>query len=121
MKIPHSYFQIFPIGTCGDTCYMIAKYLSDETKLNIPIYYVEGDYSSTNWDFYTHAWLEIFDNNSSNVSSECSYIVDITGDQFKDKEIFLYNDIPVYVGFTKMEVRTIIWTRRPHLCVAYIP
>ncbi len=26
------------------------------------------------------------------------FIIDITGDPFKDKEIFLYNDIPVYMG-----------------------
>ena len=50
-----------------------------------------------NRDLQTHAWLEILDNYSSHDLSECSYIVDITGDQFKDKEIFLYNDITVYV------------------------
>ena len=93
-----TYFQHFPTGTCGNTCYMLAKYLSGETKLNISIYYVEG-YYYINGDFYTHAWLEILDNNSSHDLSKYSYIVDITGDQFKDKEIFPYNDITVYVGY----------------------
>lgn len=95
MKIP--YFQHFPTRTCDDTCYMSAKYLSGETKLNISIYYVEG-YYYINGDFYTHAWLEILDNNSSHDLSKYSYIVDITGDQFKDKEIFFKNSTPVYVG-----------------------
>ena len=49
------YFQHFPIGTCGDTCYMLAKYLSKEAKLNISIYYVDGDYNCIRGDLYTHA------------------------------------------------------------------
>lgn len=76
---------------------MLAKYLSGETKLNISIYYVQGDYY-INGDFYTHAWLEILDNDSSHDLSKYSYIVDITGDQFKDKTISLNNDTPAYVG-----------------------
>ena len=93
----YPYFQLFPTGTCGDKCYMLAKYLSEETKLNISIYYIEGDYY-INEDLYTHAWLEIVDNTHSNNLSENRYIVDITGDQFKDKVISPNNDTPVYVG-----------------------
>ena len=76
---------------------MLAKYLSEETKLNISIYYVEGDYYKDG-NLHTLAWLKILDNDSSNDLSKCSYIVDITGDQFKDKEIFFKNSTPVYVG-----------------------
>lgn len=96
-NINNCYFKHFPTGTCDDTCYMLAKYLSGETKLNISIYYVQGDYY-INGDFYTHAWLEILDNDSSHDLSKYSYIVDITGDQFKDKTISLNNDTPAYVG-----------------------
>ena len=37
-KIP--YFQLFPTGACGETCYMLAKYLFEETELNISIDYI---------------------------------------------------------------------------------
>lgn len=62
MKIP--YFQHFPTRTCDDTCYMSAKYLSEETELNISIYYVEGNYY-VDRNLYTHAWLEILAKDSS--------------------------------------------------------
>ena len=94
-KIP--YFQLFPTGTCGETCDILAKYLLEETELNILIYYISGEFYR-NRDFQTHAWLEVSDNDSSNDSSECRYIVDITGDQFKNMAIFLNNNTPVYVG-----------------------
>lgn len=43
-NINNCYFKRFPTGTCGDTCYMLAKYLSADTNLNISIYYVIGEF-----------------------------------------------------------------------------
>ena len=76
----------------------VGKVLLEKTALSISIYYVIGEFYIKR-DLQTHAWLEILDNNSPHDLPEYSYIVDITGDQFKDKEIFLYNDITVYVGY----------------------
>ncbi len=57
----YPYFQLFPIGTCGDTCYMLPKYFSENTELNIPVYYIEGDYH-IDGDFCTTLVSELRNN-----------------------------------------------------------
>lgn len=88
-----TYFSLFPKGTCGSTCYMLAKYLSECLDLNAQIYYVEGKYYKTN--FSSHAWLEIY---KTKEDPQSKWIVDITGDQFSGNETFLNNNVSIYVG-----------------------
>ena len=87
------YFSLFPKGTCGSTCYMLAKYLSECLDLNAQIYYVEGKYYKTN--FSSHAGLEIYETKED---PQSKWIVDITGDQFSENETFLNNSVSIYIG-----------------------
>lgn len=112
-------FQRFPHGCCGDTCYLLAEYLTQ--------FGIETIWYSAERDDWSHAWLVVKDDmvkeptNCVNVFPEeiwstlASYgvehpekpidntryeeinlkdglIIDITADQFADY------DIPVYVG-----------------------
>lgn len=76
----------FPSGCCGYTSDLLQRYL---TEKGIATRYVSGTYrdSSTN-DSQSHAWLELTDGT----------VVDITGDQFRNKPRPLQNDSTVYCG-----------------------
>lgn len=76
----------FPSGCCGYTSDLLRKYLAAK---GIATRYVSGTYRkySTN-DTQSHAWLELTDGT----------IVDITGDQFRNKPYPLRNDCSVYCG-----------------------
>lgn len=73
-------FYNFPRGCCGDTCDLLAQFLLEH---GIKTYYVWGIYNQQ-----THAWL----------LTEGHSIIDITGDQFKDKPEFSNYDKSVYIG-----------------------
>ena len=76
----------FPKGCCGIISSLLAKYLFEN---GINSYEVSGTFRSENpEETQSHAWLMLEDNT----------IVDITGDQFKYNEIFLYYSEKVYVG-----------------------
>lgn len=112
-------FSHFPRGCCGDTCYLLAEYLSE--------YGIRSFYMEMNRGDYSHAWIAVDDGkikdpqtityelpeeiqivmegySAGNFPSKGSYtkyeiddfadatIVDITADQFPDFEI------PVFVG-----------------------
>ena len=73
-------FRKFPRGCCGDTCELLAQYLLDHE--------IATDYTWGTYKGQTHAWL-VTDNH---------IIIDITGDQFKEKPEFFYYNQSVYVG-----------------------
>ena len=76
----------FPKGCCGIISSLLAKYLFEN---GINSYEVSGTFRSENpEETQSHAWLMLEDNT----------IVDITGDQFKYNQIFLYYSEKVYVG-----------------------
>ena len=76
----------FPKGCCGIISSLLAKYLFEN---DINSYEVSGTFRSENpEETQSHAWLILEDNT----------IVDITGDQFKYNQIFLYYSEKVYVG-----------------------
>ena len=58
----------FPLGACGDTASLLAKYLAENG-------YGDFDYVAGERKGRSHAWLE-----------RAGLIVDITGDQFEDQE-----------------------------------
>lgn len=98
----------FPNGSCGYTCELLHEYLNE---YRIPTYYIWGSDLSGQ----THAWLALaetvqvyyeplptnyleiiakYDSITQNTSTkhynlDNSIIIDITGDQFKDKSEFL--------------------------------
>ncbi len=79
-------FASFPSKCCGDTCDLLAQYLLEH---GIRTFYVCGTYYGDEFEnIQSHAWL-ITKNN---------IIIDITGDQFKNKACFHNNDCRVYVG-----------------------
>ena len=78
-------FSRFPRGCCGDTCILLGQFL---LMNGIDSWYVCGNYYGANGSFQSHAWLNVGD----------ELIVDITGDQFRNKTIFLKYNIPVYIG-----------------------
>lgn len=79
-------FGEFPRACCGDASDLLAHYLLVH---GIQTYYVCGNYyGDEEGGHQSHAWLELHD----------STIIDITGDQFKHKEVYLNYDIPVYIG-----------------------
>ena len=81
-------FRAFPRGCCGDTCYRLGQYLLDH---DIASTYVCGNYYYDNPEgrWQSHAWIMVNE-----------LIVDITGDQFKFSQDFIYYNLPVYVGKT---------------------
>lgn len=80
-------FEDFPNGCCGDTCDLLGQYLIAH---GIRTDYVAGIWYGPEYKHQTHVWLV----------SEGGLIIDITGDQFKDKPQFFNFDYPVYVGQT---------------------
>lgn len=88
----------FPKGCCGDVTDLLGEYLMEHGIEDL--WYVSGThYPSTGdeeEDFYniqTHAWLSI-----GNPLEPRSVYIDITCDQFKDKQEYDYFDKRVYVG-----------------------
>ena len=92
------YFSSFPRGCCGDTCDLLGQYLLDH---GIKTWNISGTYYSnydekigTYIDSQSHAWLAMDNPQYTN-----DYIIiDITGDQFDDRDSCGRYDIPVYVG-----------------------
>ncbi len=86
----------FPYRSCGTTSDLLAEYLYESGFDDI--WRVCGSHTVKAAGEaempQTHAWLTIG-------NPECldSLLIDITGDQFKDDEIYLRYDIPVYVGY----------------------
>lgn len=80
------FFVRFPAGQCGVASDMLAQYLIENGYCHIT--YVCGTfYGNTPFESQSHAWLEIK-----------NLIIDITGDQFKNHNVPLKRDIPVYIG-----------------------
>lgn len=107
----------FPYGSCGYTCELLHEYLNE---YRIPTYYIWGSDSSEQ----THAWLALAETvkvyyeslptnyleiiakytpitqNTSikHYNLDNSIIIDITGDQFKDKSEYYNFSEAVYIG-----------------------
>lgn len=88
----------FPHGCCGDASELLAEYLSQHGIDNL--WYVCGTYypdtGDEEYDFYnkqSHAWISIGDANG-----RYNLIVDITGDQFKNKREYGFYSKKTYVG-----------------------
>lgn len=85
------FFRKFPVGQCGYTTEMLAKYLASKgyTQLiyETGAYYWEDSDANIDHEPNQHTWLCVD-----------GLIVDITGDQFKHYDEPLKNDTPVYVG-----------------------
>lgn len=80
------FFRKFPVGQCGNTSDILAQYLIDNGIG--PITYVNGTYYGDDYDDrWAHTWLVVN-----------GFVIDITGDQFKDKAEPLKNDVPIYIG-----------------------
>lgn len=91
-------FDYFPRGCCGMASDILGHYL---LEYGIESEYVCGDYSKGDWDnCQSHAWVRLDDKT----------IIDITGDQFKSKEEFLFYKEPVYMG-PMDEFHSLIWNR----------
>ena len=73
--------ELFPRGNCGIVCDLLGRYLLEQA--NVRSWYTSGEIGSE-----SHVWLTL----------ENGDIVDITGDQYKNRSGFLYYDLPVYVG-----------------------
>ena len=71
----------FPGGNCGIACDVLGRYLLEQA--GVRSWYTSGAIGSD-----SHVWLTL----------ENGDIVDITGDQYKNREGTLYYDLPVYVG-----------------------
>ena len=70
-------FSYFPRGCCGDATDLLIHFLLQH---NIKSYYICGTYYGNDEGFgQTHAWVQLLNR----------VIVDITGDQFKNKSVFL--------------------------------
>lgn len=79
-------FERFPRGCCGDTSYLLAEYLFEN---GIVTSYVCGVYRGRGSEnMQSHAWL----------LTDEDYIIDITGDQFHNRPVFLNYNESVYVG-----------------------
>lgn len=80
------FLSCFPNGCCGECSDLLAHHLLLQ---GINSKYVCGSYYYDDPEIgpQSHAWLDID-----------GLIVDITGDQFKNKKEFMYYDTPVYVG-----------------------
>ena len=80
-------FCNFPTACCGDICFLLGQFLLEH---EIPTWRVEGIKK-----LHTHAWLSTVD---PEVSDE--WIVDISGDQYKNDKEFLNYNKRVYVDAT---------------------
>ena len=79
------FIERFPRGNCGITCDLLGRYLIE--RANVRNWYTSGEIG-----YESHVWLTLKNGD----------IVDITGDQYKDRSGSLYYDLPIYVG--KMDV-----------------
>lgn len=75
------FIELFPRGNCGVACDLLGRYLLEQA--GVRSWYTSGKIGSE-----SHVWLTL----------ENGDIVDITGDQYKNREGSLYYDLPVYVG-----------------------
>lgn len=75
------FMELFPEGNCGIVCDLLGRYLIE--RANVRSWYTSGEIGSE-----SHVWLTLEDGD----------IVDITGDQYKNRSGSLYYDLPVYVG-----------------------
>ena len=87
-----NFFRKFPVGQCGHTTDMLIQFLLDQGFQHV--FYVNGIYHGDDVDNedgadnrWRHTWLE-----------HNGIIADITGDQFKNHQLPLKYDVPVYVG-----------------------
>lgn len=79
-------FRYFSRGCCGDATDLLIHFLLQQ---NIKSYYICGTYYGNDDGFgQSHAWAQLSNR----------MIVDITGDQFKNKSVFLNYSTPVYIG-----------------------
>lgn len=79
----------FPLGCCGEASMLLSQYYIDN---GIQAWYQNGNYhTSVEGIIQSHAWIVL----------EKGIIVDITGDQFKNKFEYGFFDTPVYVGKEK--------------------
>lgn len=76
--------RYFPKGACSYTCDLLQRYFHDQGIETLCFYGIAGYGESGE----SHVWLETKD----------GIIIDITGDQYKNKTGKLYNNDPVYVG-----------------------
>ena len=74
----------FPDQTCSYTSDLLQRYLLENGIFTL---YVSGDYR-IGGKVDSHAWLETKD----------EIIIDITGDQYNNRNDEFFNDCPVYVG-----------------------
>jgi len=89
-SLPHP-FKNFPQGSCLDTCFILASYLT--SRNNISLTCVSGEYMTNNGRI-THSWLVYED-----------WIIDITADQFKNRpSISILKDHTWYTIFTKLSI-----------------
>ena len=76
----------FTFGCCDDASDLLACYLKHH---GIDTLQVNGVYRDNNPEnTQNHVWLNTYD----------GLLIDITGDQFREKKELLYYEIPVYVG-----------------------
>ena len=91
-------FYRFPYACCGDASELLAQFLLEH---HIRTWYVCGTYYPTdgteeeNWEnVQSHAWLT-----TANPLNNHNYIIiDITGDQFKNRQEYGYYSQSTYVG-----------------------
>ena len=76
----------FPRGACGPATILVSQYLMEngvtEMKYFCGLHPLPEKHSTQ-----SHAWVDLD-----------GLIIDITGDQFRDRSEYLKYDIPVYVG-----------------------
>jgi hypothetical protein len=80
------FFHIFPRGCCGDASDLLAYFFASKGIYSKYICGTWWNYDTA--DSQSHAWLLVDD----------KVVVDITGDQFQDEEIFLNYNKRVYIG-----------------------
>lgn len=75
------FIERFPEGNCGIVCDLLGRYFIEQASVRS--WYTSGQIGSE-----SHAWLTL----------ENGDIVDITGDQYKNRSGSLYYNLSVYVG-----------------------
>ena len=74
----------FPIGCCECASELLQKFLYNE---GIVTFLVRASFENNGQDEY-HVWLE----------TEAGIVIDITGDQYRNKSEYLFYSKPIYVG-----------------------
>lgn len=75
------FIESFPKGNCGIASNLLGRYLLE--RYGIRSWYTSGEIKND-----SHVWLTLEDH----------YIVDITGDQYKNRLGVMFYDKPIYVG-----------------------